>query len=79
MIASGFAHESLVALLLKASGWHNPHQWRPYISDRTYAPCQPTAPPVHRIRITKPFEMGKYEAAQAQWEAVRRGLGIGVR
>jgi formylglycine-generating enzyme required for sulfatase activity len=26
--------------------------------------------PVHRVRITRPFEMGKYEVTQAQWEAV---------
>ena len=26
--------------------------------------------PVHRVRITKAFEMGKYEVTQAQWEAV---------
>jgi formylglycine-generating enzyme required for sulfatase activity len=26
--------------------------------------------PVHRVRISHPFEMGKYEVTQAQWEAV---------
>jgi len=26
--------------------------------------------PVHRIRLSHPFEMGKYEVTQAQWEAV---------
>ncbi len=26
--------------------------------------------PVHRVRLSKPFEMGKYEVTQAQWEAV---------
>jgi formylglycine-generating enzyme required for sulfatase activity len=26
--------------------------------------------PVHRVRISRPFEMGKYEVTQAQWEAV---------
>jgi formylglycine-generating enzyme required for sulfatase activity len=26
--------------------------------------------PVHRVRITKGFEMGKYEVTQAQWQAV---------
>lgn len=25
---------------------------------------------MHRVRITKPFEMGKYEITQAQWEGV---------
>ena len=29
--------------------------------------------PVHRVRITKPFEMGKYEVTQSQWEAVMGG------
>lgn len=42
----------------------------PYMPDGTYAPCQPAAQPAHRVRITKPFEMGKYEVTQAQWEAV---------
>jgi formylglycine-generating enzyme required for sulfatase activity len=27
-------------------------------------------PPVHRVRISEPFYMGKYEVTQAQWEAV---------
>ncbi len=26
--------------------------------------------PVHRVRISRPFEMGKFEVTQAQWEAV---------
>src|SRR2546430_971450 len=26
--------------------------------------------PVHRIRITRPFEVGKYTVTQAQWEAL---------
>src|SRR5207249_3733761 len=26
--------------------------------------------PTHRVRISKPFEMGKYEVTQAQWESV---------
>ena len=26
--------------------------------------------PAHRVRISQPFEMGKYEVTQAQWEAV---------
>jgi len=32
--------------------------------------------PVHEVRITKPFYMGKYEVTQAQWEAV---MGMTVR
>jgi formylglycine-generating enzyme required for sulfatase activity len=28
------------------------------------------AKPAHRVQITKPFEMGKYEVTQAQWEKV---------
>jgi formylglycine-generating enzyme required for sulfatase activity len=28
--------------------------------------------PIHRVAITKPFEMGKYEVTQAQWNAVMR-------
>jgi formylglycine-generating enzyme required for sulfatase activity len=26
--------------------------------------------PIHRVRITKPFEMGKFEVTQAQWSGV---------
>lgn len=26
--------------------------------------------PVHKVRITKPFEIGKYEVTQEQWQAV---------
>jgi formylglycine-generating enzyme required for sulfatase activity len=28
--------------------------------------------PAHRVRITRDFEMGRYEVSQAQWEAVMR-------
>jgi formylglycine-generating enzyme required for sulfatase activity len=31
---------------------------------------QPDEKPVHRVHITRGFEMGKYEVTQAQWEAV---------
>lgn len=31
-----------------------------------------TEGPVHRVRITKGFEMGKFEVTQAQWDAVMR-------
>ena len=30
----------------------------------------PDEKPVHRVRITKAFEMGRYQVTQAQWEAV---------
>lgn len=43
----------------------------PYMPDGSYEPCQKRAQPAHRVRITKPFEMGKYEVTQTQWEAVR--------
>jgi formylglycine-generating enzyme required for sulfatase activity len=32
--------------------------------------CKDDENPPHRVRITKPFEMGKYEVTQAQWESV---------
>jgi formylglycine-generating enzyme required for sulfatase activity len=32
--------------------------------------CKDDERPAHRVRITKPFEMGKYEVTQAQWQAV---------
>jgi len=32
--------------------------------------CDMQESPPHRVGITKPFEMGKYEVTQAQWEAV---------
>lgn len=38
--------------------------------DGSYEACQKRAQPHHRVRITKAFEMGKYEVTQAQWEAV---------
>jgi formylglycine-generating enzyme required for sulfatase activity len=34
------------------------------------AACEPHEFPVHRVGITRPFEMGKFEVTQAQWEAV---------
>ena len=30
----------------------------------------PREQPVHHVRITRPFEIGKYEVTQAQWEAL---------
>jgi formylglycine-generating enzyme required for sulfatase activity len=32
--------------------------------------CDADEKPAHRVRITKAFELGKYEVTQAQWEAV---------
>ena len=32
--------------------------------------CDDVERPAHRVRITKGFEIGKYEVTQAQWEAV---------
>ena len=32
--------------------------------------CDPDEMPRHEVRITKGFELGKYEVTQAQWEAV---------
>ena len=32
--------------------------------------CKKEESPQHRVRITKDFEMGKYEVTQAQWKAV---------
>ena len=32
--------------------------------------CKTDENPRHQVRITKPFEMGKYEVTQAQWKAV---------
>jgi len=31
---------------------------------------QPVQSPVHRVRISEPFYLGKYEVTQAQWKAV---------
>jgi len=32
--------------------------------------CKPEEKPQHQVRITKAFEMGRYEVTQAQWKAV---------
>jgi formylglycine-generating enzyme required for sulfatase activity len=32
--------------------------------------CQADEKPLHRVQITKAFEIGKYEVTQAQWQAV---------
>jgi formylglycine-generating enzyme required for sulfatase activity len=32
------------------------------------AACEPIEKPAHRVAITRPFEIGKYEVTQAQWE-----------
>jgi len=35
--------------------------------------CYSDEKPAHSVRITKPFEMGKYEVTQDQWKAVHGG------
>jgi len=42
----------------------------PYMPDGSFAKCDDDEKPSHRVRITKAFEMGKYEVTQAQWESV---------
>jgi formylglycine-generating enzyme required for sulfatase activity len=42
----------------------------PYMPDGSNEPCQKRAQPAHRVRISKPYEMSKYEVTQAQWETV---------
>src|SRR5215467_11237915 len=32
--------------------------------------CNANERPIHHVQITKPFEIGKYEVTQAQWQAV---------
>src|SRR5262245_62316081 len=32
--------------------------------------CNDDERPIHRVQITKPFEIGKYEVTQGQWQAV---------
>jgi formylglycine-generating enzyme required for sulfatase activity len=32
--------------------------------------CDADEKPAHRVQLTKPFEIGKYEVTQAQWQAV---------
>ena len=32
--------------------------------------CETEATPPHKVVITKPFYLGKYEVTQAQWEAI---------
>ena len=34
------------------------------------ATCASDQKPLHKVQITKPFEMGKYEVTQGQWQAV---------
>jgi formylglycine-generating enzyme required for sulfatase activity len=41
-----------------------------YLPDGTVSACPVEAQPAHRVRITKAFDIGKYEVTQAQWEAV---------
>ena len=37
---------------------------------RSDSACQPAERPSHPVRLTKPFEIGRFEVTQAQWEAV---------
>jgi formylglycine-generating enzyme required for sulfatase activity len=48
----------------KASEYMAPIRWKRAI-DRI-----PSEGPQHRVRITRPFYLGKYEVTQAQWQAV---------
>jgi len=32
--------------------------------------CNDDERPIHRVQVTKPFEIGKYEVTQAQWQSV---------
>ena len=32
--------------------------------------CNTDEKPQHRVRITRPFEIGKYEVTQAEWQSV---------
>lgn len=42
----------------------------PSLPDGTYSPCPPESKPQHRVRITRAFEVSRYEVTQAQWAAV---------
>ena len=39
----------------------------------------PTEAPQHRVKITKPFYLGKYEVTQAQWQAVMGEQSVEVQ
>lgn len=38
--------------------------------EETVSPVELRMRPQHRVQLTKPYELGKYEVTQAQWEAV---------
>jgi len=42
----------------------------PNLPDGIWSLCPPESKPQHPVRITKPFELGKFEVTQAQWVAV---------
>jgi hypothetical protein len=41
--------------------------------------CNADEKPSHRVRITKPFEIGKYEVTQKQWKAVAGSIPACIR
>src|ERR1043165_5367805 len=36
--------------------------------------CKPEEKPVHKVRITKSLEMGKYEVTQGEWKALGNAM-----
>ena len=42
----------------------------PEVHDRFWTDKVPSEGPQHKVKVSKPFYLGKYEVTQAQWEAV---------